>query len=151
MYKLRGSQVFYPSTRIIIDEIQRTFHIDVLVSKITELNYIFKSFKISLNVILMSASISQQLLNSFKGSVNVFSLIGNSQYEIAEKLQIYEHFIEEMAKNNDNSKIECGNILCFLSSISVCFKVCNSVFFCSETDARRKIVFSLREYEMSIN
>ncbi|KAK8839260.1 hypothetical protein M9Y10_032191 [Tritrichomonas musculus] len=159
MYQLRMNKKFYPSTRIIVDEIhQRTFHSDVLIAKIAQFDQNLKAFPLNLNVILMSATISPAILKPYNGKLQVTTLIKYPQFEIIEKQPIIESnvqkinneivrdqtimAIEDMA--NFESNIEEGHILCFLSGIGICTKLKNSVTSLlknsEETKTRRKIV-----------
>lgn len=159
MYNLRKNQQFYPHTRFIIDEIhQRTFHLDLLITKIAQFDQSLKLFSLPLSVILMSATIFNTLLNPFNGKINITTLIKHPQFEIIERPPIIEtniqkinneimreqtvKIIEDMAKFN--SDIEEGHILCFLSGIGICYKLKNAVISSlknsEETRQRKKIV-----------
>lgn len=159
LYQLRMNKQFYPHTRIIIDEIhQRTFHSDVLITKIADFDQKLKLFKLNMNVILTSASISPPLLYPFNGKLKVTTLIKSPQFEIIERPPIIEsnvqkinneivrdqtiYAMEDMAKID--SSIEEGHILCFLSGIGICTKLKNSVIsklkHSEETEKQRKIV-----------
>ncbi|KAK8842585.1 hypothetical protein M9Y10_025443 [Tritrichomonas musculus] len=159
MYALRFHKQFYPHTRIIIDEIhQRTFHLDVLISKIALFDQNLKIFNLPLSVILTSASITPTLLKPYKGKVKVTTLIQYPPFEIVEKKPIIEKdiqkidneivrnetiaVIEDMAKIN--SSVEEGHILCFLSGIMICDKLKKSIMshfrHTNETQTTRKIV-----------
>lgn len=96
--------------------------------------YRFNMFTFSMNVILVSSSISSSLLLLFKSTIEVNSFCENSQYEIFEKLPIYDHFIKKIKSEivpeqtieiiNKmaviSSQIEEGHVLCFLASQESC-------------------------------
>ena len=156
LYDLRRNQNFYQQTRFIIDELsQRTIYFDVLLSK---LGLLRNDFKLPLNVILMSASFSNEVLKPFGNQVKMISLIKHPLFEIRQRAPIIErniykinnvivpnesvNVIKEMAKVN--SSIEEGNILCFLSGIGNCNKLKKSIYSLlrntKETEKERKIV-----------
>ena len=162
---LKSNPHFFKRTRFIIDEInQRSFHLSILISRISYLNHVKKVFELPLNVVLTSASFSSSILSPFKNKISfepdvksTTTLVKNAQYKIFEEPPILlnsaksvKHEIIDKSKDIlkqmsfINSDIEEGHVICFIPETFACNKLKNSLYTIfkhhEETDINRKIV-----------